>query len=90
MKISKRNILYHELIGLKVSVLRSLNPGVEGLTGTIYWETSRTLWVRVGPRIVKVLKEGSIFAFELPGGGTVRVKGEDLMGRPEERVSRLR
>ncbi len=90
MKRVRRNILYHELIGLRVTVLRSLDPSLESLTGTVYWETSRTLWIKVDSRVVKVLKKGSIFAFELPGGGIARVKGEELLGRPEERAARMR
>ncbi|GAB6147838.1 ribonuclease P protein component 1 [Stetteria hydrogenophila] len=87
MKRTKRNILYHELIGLRVSILKSLDPSLEGVRGTVYWETSRTLWIKVGSKVVKALKRGSIFAFELPGGSVAEVKGDKLLGRPEERVA---
>jgi ribonuclease P protein subunit POP4 len=90
VKRNKRNILFHELIGLRVTILKSMDPSLEGLSGTVYWETSRTLWIRVNSKVVKVLKNGSIFAFELPGGGIARVKGEELLGRPEERAARMR
>ncbi len=83
-------LAFHELIGLRVRVLRHYDPGLEGLEGVVYWETARTLVVKSRGRLARVLKPGSILAFELPDGSWAAVKGEEILGRPEERAARMR
>ncbi len=90
MKRKPSNLIYHELIGLKVKVLRHSDPGIEGREGTVVWETSRTLIIRLPDnREITVLKPGALFLFRLKERD-VQIKGEDILGDPVERVKRFR
>ena len=91
MRITPRNLRYHELIGLEVEVLRHYDPGLIGIRGRVAWETRRALLVESGRRgPLLILKSGALLAFHLPGGRRVVVPGDDLMGDPIERLKRLR
>ena len=91
MRRSPSNIIYHELIGLKVKILKHYDPSLEGVEGTVIWETSRTLIIRRSDKDkdITVLKPGALFLFRL-GKREVRVKGENILGDPVERVKRFR
>ncbi|RLF05160.1 MAG: ribonuclease P protein subunit [Thermoprotei archaeon] len=88
MKITPRNIVFHELIGLKVAVEFSNNVFQIGITGKIVNETAKTFVIETcsGRKIIP--KKGVIFLIELPSGERIRVKGDILLGRPEERLKR--
>lgn len=89
MRLSKDNILCHEIIGLRVKVLNHLDPSLEGREGIVVWESSRALKVDTGGRVITILKPGSILSLEIPGGEWVRVRGDDLLGDPFERAKRM-
>ena len=90
MRITKENIIYHELLGLNARVLRHPDPGIEGCEGIIVWETARTLHISSGGRRRVVLKAGGLFELELPDGEKITVEGDLLVGRPYERAKRFR
>ncbi len=84
------NLPFHELIGLKVRVLVHPDPTVSGVEGVVVDETAKTFVLEVeGGRRIRVLKEGALFEFTLPGGKRVVLKGESVLGSPAERVKRL-
>jgi len=84
------NLVYHELLGLPVRVVSSLDPGVEGLRGVVVGETLKTILVRSGDRVVTTFKVGTRYRFTLPEAGeVVEVDGDMLFGRPEDRVRRM-
>jgi len=91
VRVSRKpsDILYHELIGLRVEVESSPDPDQVGLSGVVVDETSGLLVVEtsLGPRMVP--KSHRVFLFTLPSGRRVRVVGDRLVGRPEERVKRI-
>ena len=89
MKHTPRNILYHELIGLKTRILSSPDPSLIGVEGTIVYETARTLTLDVGGARKKILKRATTFLISLPDGRRVKVQGDLILGRPEERVKRM-
>jgi len=89
MRITTRNILYHELIGLEVEILNHPDPGLIGLKGIIRWETSKTIVVRKSGEDLVILKSGGLFRFKLPNGETVVVRGDNLIGTPQERARRI-
>jgi len=86
---TSRNIIYHELIGLKARILSSPDPGLIGFEGTIVGETSNTLILEAGSRQKKILKRATTFLITLPDGSKVKVQGDRILGRPEERVKRM-
>lgn len=87
MKITPRNILRHELIGLPVEVVEASNKSLLGIKGLVLDETKNTLIIGVpGGEKKTLLKFQAVFLFELPDGIRVRVDGRYLVGRPEERL----
>jgi len=90
MTISPRNILNHELIGLRVKVVKSTHPGYVGIEGVVVDETMKTIRVMKDEGEVKMVpKSCCTFRFKLPSGVIVEVEGNYLVGRPEDRVKRV-
>ncbi|MCL4411422.1 ribonuclease P protein subunit [Candidatus Marsarchaeota archaeon] len=86
--LDNRNIVLHELIGLKVRVLKGPYAGKKGsLRGIVIGETKNTIVVetRHGDRTVPKL--GSIFAFEV-GAQRFVVEGREINFRPFERTEK--
>ncbi|RLF25083.1 MAG: ribonuclease P protein subunit [Thermoprotei archaeon] len=88
MKITPRNIILHELIGLYVRVIDSRNKYLIGLRGVVIDETRNTLVLSTDKGVKIVPKAVCSFEFRLPSGLLVRVEGRLLVGRPEDRIKR--
>lgn len=88
MKINRKNIIYHEIIGLNVCILKHLDPNLEGKCGKVYYETKNTLVLETDKGKKTVMKKGAIFEF-LIENEKITVLGDDLIGRPEDRVKNL-
>ena len=87
MKITPRNILRHELIGLEAEVVDSTNPFQIGIRGIILDETYKTLVIGYpGRRKRRVFKSQVKLRVWLPDGQVVKIDGRYLLGRPEERL----
>ncbi|CAB49255.1 ribonuclease P protein component 1 [Pyrococcus abyssi] len=86
-RVTKRNIIWHELIGLKVRVVNSMHPGFVGIEGYVVDET-RNMLVIVGDKVWKVPKDVCIFEFETEDGAKIKIPGERLVGRPEMRLKK--
>jgi len=89
MKITPRNILKHELIGLKVEIVESKNRYLKGLNGEIIWETSKMIIIRKNGKIKHIPKNICNFLFYLPDGIKVIVDGNLLVGKPEKRIKKV-
>ncbi len=89
-KLNRQNLLQHELIGLPVKVVRSLNVSQENAEGEVVDETMKTLII--GNKITKrmIPKVGTTFRFTLTDGSQADVTGEQLLRRPEDRVKMIR
>ena len=90
MRRTRRNLPYHELIGLRVKVKSHTDPGLRGLEGVVIDETMNTLKVRTGRKDVVVPKEGGEFLFKLGRNESVELEGEEIVGRPEDRLRRIK
>jgi ribonuclease P protein subunit POP4 len=89
MRLTPSNLLRHELIGLRLNVDESSNSTVRGLRGTVIDETRNMLVIENERSNEKrVPKAGNRFIFELDGGVLVRVKGDRLISRPEDRIKK--
>jgi ribonuclease P protein subunit POP4 len=84
--ISPKNLVRHELIGLTVEVAESTNKFQIGIKGTIVDETKNILTIETGNRLKKIQKKGSVFIFKIPDGKKVKVNGNKIAVRPEERI----
>jgi len=90
MKYSKRNLIYHELIGLRVIIKDHTDPTLKGISGKVVDETKNTLRIATDDgREVTVLKHGGRFIFKLPKTLDVEVLGDMIIGRPEDRLKRI-
>ncbi|MBI5355883.1 MAG: ribonuclease P protein component 1 [Candidatus Aenigmarchaeota archaeon] len=81
------NILKHELIGLRVTVVSSSNTSQNGIEGEVENETMNTITVKAerGSKIVQ--KTGAVFRFRLVNAD-VDVDGDELLLRPEDRIKK--
>jgi len=79
-------LLNHELIGLQVEVLEDSNPCNIGIKGTVIDESLNTVVIGQGkPR--RVAKKDAVFKFTI-NGEVVKVEGQALQSRPEDRVKK--
>jgi len=88
MEIDLREIILHELIGLKVLVKDSKNKYQKGIRGEVIWETYNMLHIKTKDgKIKKLLKKDCVFVFDWKGY-KVKVDGKLLVGRPEDRIKK--
>lgn len=90
MRRTAANLRYHQLIGLRARVLEYPDPQLRGVEGRVIDETLKTLVLELdnGKRI-RVLKLNATFEFLLPGGRPVIIRGDEIIGRPWERVKEV-
>jgi RNase P/RNase MRP subunit p29 len=75
------------VMGKQLTVITSPDPTKTGVSGLVVMETAKTVVMVAGDLRLRVEKQGA--AFLLPGSKEV-VLGDDLLGRPEERLGRGR
>ena len=93
MTIEPNNIVRHELIGLHVRIADSKDPTQSGVSGRVIDESYRMIVIECGkkgekPKEKSIPKLNSIFIFTLPNGVKVKVDGQLLVGRPEDRIKK--
>jgi RNase P/RNase MRP subunit p29 len=81
------NLGTHELIGLKVTVVKNDKTEKEGL---VIDETMKTFKLFNGTKYITVPKEGRDFLFKLEDGTNVMLKGTDILFRPEDRTKKVK
>ncbi|MCD6488129.1 MAG: ribonuclease P protein subunit [Desulfurococcales archaeon] len=90
MRHTKKNILYHELIGLRMHILEYPDQSLVGVSGIIIDETKKTLLIETMEGLRKrILKEHGVYEIWLPSGGKVIIRGSKILGTPEERLKRI-
>ena len=88
MPITPTNLVRHELIGLKVKVVKSSEKTQKGLTGVVIDETYNMLKLETKKGEKAVVKSNCVFIFTLPDKTKVQVDGKVLVGRPEDRIKK--
>lgn len=89
--ISTSNLIRHEVIGLRVTVVHSLNDKFIGISGTLIDESRNMFKLKCKDNLIRMVpKEVCVFKFELPDGDSVKVDGRMLNGRAEERIKMKR
>lgn len=88
MPITAFNLVRHELISLKVKVVKSTDPTQKNISGSVVDETYNTLTIEAKGREKKVVKSNCVFVFTLPSGTKVEVDGKVIVGRPEDRIKK--
>ncbi len=87
MTRTPENLPRHELIGLDVSIQKSADKNLEGLTGRLVNETKKTFRVSTDDGTKTIPKKDNTFVFELEDT-KVKVDGRLLVGSPEERIGK--
>jgi len=87
---TRDNLHQHEIIGLRLRVVRAQDGSMVGMEGTVVDETRQTLRIeRDGSaRPVTVPKRGAVFEARLPDGTSTVLEGDGLAFRPEDRTKR--
>ncbi|WP_297419435.1 ribonuclease P protein component 1 [Thermococcus sp.] len=85
-RVTAKNIVWHELIGLKAKIIRASHPGLVGIEGYVLDETRNTLTIG-GERVWVILKDVVYLEFEV-GDKRIRINGKELIGRPEMRLKK--
>jgi ribonuclease P protein subunit POP4 len=84
---SNKNIVLHELIGLKVKILKASDKKQSGSEGIVVDETRHTLLVKRGASVKRIIKKTATFKF-YAGNKAFTVDGKEIDFRPEERTER--
>lgn len=82
MPITPENLPKHKLIGLQAEVVESTDETQVGISGEVLDETESML--RIENKEVE--KQNCVFQFTLPDGQEVKLDGELIAEKPEERV----
>jgi len=92
MKLTPRNIIHHELIGLDTKVVDSTNNSLIGTEGKIVDET-KNMFVIGDVQEKRIPKSCSSFVFTIPSFSgkrylplRVKVDGRLLLSQPENRI----
>lgn len=85
--ITEKNILSHELIGLKARIEKSLNKYLEGIEGTIINETKKTITIETEKGRKIIPKDVVTLKIDIDSKSLL-VNGRLLLGRPEERIKK--
>ncbi|MDH4213136.1 MAG: ribonuclease P protein component 1 [Candidatus Odinarchaeota archaeon] len=88
MKITPENIVRHELTGLPMHIVKSTDPNLVSKKGIILRETKEMIHFGTDSSALSVPKSNCVFDVTLPDGTQVRIKGDVLRGRPEDRMKK--
>ena len=88
--MSTMNIMFHELIGLRISVVKSSEYSLIGLSGEVVDETQYTLKVKINNGLKIIPKSIVTLRIELVDGTFATVDGSKISYRPEDRIARMR
>jgi RNase P/RNase MRP subunit p29 len=79
----------HEIIGLGAKIIDSSDPTLNGTNGIIVFETRNTISIRTGSTIKQIPKNAARKIEIQTPDGVCFISGASMIGRPEDRVSRL-
>jgi len=88
-EITKENILGHEMIGLKLNVIKSTDPKRIGVKGIVVDETQNTFIIIQNGKEQTLPKKECVFEFDL-NGEKVIVEGKKILRRSEDRTKEFR
>ncbi|HWQ44627.1 MAG TPA: ribonuclease P protein component 1 [Methanosarcina barkeri] len=100
VEIIPSTLIYHELIGLEIKVIRSTNPSLTGTRGRVINETKNMLIVENSEsRELKIPKADSEILFRIPAELSekgrrsdmlVKIQGNLLLSQPENRIKNIK
>jgi small subunit ribosomal protein S17 len=78
MKVTPRNLVRHELVGMNAHIVESKDPSLLCRRGTIVDESKETIRLDTGDREIMTPKSVCVFGLRLPGGELVHIDGRDI------------
>lgn len=82
-----KEFLQSEIIGMKMEVINSKNKNLIGIKGDIVDETKHTLTIKDNEKI-RILLKKQITLKIYDQTNEIKIKGELLVGRPEDRLKK--
>ncbi len=86
--LNPKEVAKHELIGLVVEIVRSKNKSLVGLKGKIIDETKNTITIE-DDKVRKIMKSHIIMKTKIEDK-EYEINGKILVGRPEDRIKKVR
>lgn len=83
------NVLVHEIIGLDARIVESTDPTLQGISGSIVFETKNMISIRTDSAVKQIAKKAAKKIEIKTHSGVCFISGSSLIGRPEDRTSRL-
>ena len=85
-----QNVLSREIVGFEAKILESSDSTLQGIIGTIVFETKNTISIRKKDSLVRQVAKRGAKRLQLQTDSCVCfISGSALIGRPEDRISRL-
>jgi len=88
MSIKKGNVRNHELVGMKVAIISSSNPYLEGIAGKVIDETKNMMLIESDKKVKAIVKSQCVFRFVTESGNAFEVDGKEISKAPEERIKK--
>lgn len=87
--MTKDKIIRHELIGLKVDVIRSSNMLHSKIKGIVLDESKNTLVIADNSKKKRLPKEGVRYRFTTSDEMFIEIEGSQILNRPADRISKI-
>jgi ribonuclease P protein subunit POP4 len=88
MTVTPKNVLRHELIGLFAKIVESPDLTLQGMSGTIVFETKNMISIRKDSVIRQAAKRAAKKIKLQTHSGACFISGSTLIGKPEDRITR--
>lgn len=83
-----KNLLIHELIGLRVKIVNSSSIYLLNIEGIVVDESKNTLIIEQKGKEIVIPKKSCTFLFYLDNDEVI-IEGKKILYRPEERVKKI-
>jgi ribonuclease P protein subunit POP4 len=83
------NVLVDEIIGLDARIVESTDPSLRGIRGSIVFETKNMISIRTDSSVKQIAKKTAKKIEIKTYSGVCFISGSSMIGRPEDRISRL-
>jgi len=84
------NVLAHEIIGLSVKIIKSSDPALVGVNGTVIFETKNMISLSSDSSVKQIAKKAAGKIGIKTNSGVCFISGSSMIGRPEDRISRFK
>ena len=84
-----QNVLSRVIVGIRAEILESSDSTLQGLVGIIVFETKNVIFIRSDSIVREVAKRAAKRLRLEKGSCACFISGSALIGRPEDRISRL-